>query len=45
MELAIATHTAPGDWWHESDETIATAILLLETAAAAHTERGRRRGR
>lgn len=30
VALALATHTAPGDWWLEDDATIATALELLE---------------
>jgi hypothetical protein len=30
--LAIATQTAPADWWLEDDATIATALELLEQA-------------
>ena len=33
VELAIATQTAPGDWWGEDDETIATALAVLEEQA------------
>jgi hypothetical protein len=30
VALALATQTAPADWWHEDDATIATAIEILE---------------
>ena len=30
MSLAIATQTAPSQWWNEDDETIATALWILE---------------
>jgi len=30
VSLAIATQTAPRDWWDEDDATIATALQLLE---------------
>lgn len=33
VELAIATQTAPGDWWHEDDATLATAIDILQDRA------------
>lgn len=32
VALALATHTAPAQWWDEDDATIATAIELLEEA-------------
>jgi len=31
VELAIATRTAPADWWDEDDATIATALEVLDT--------------
>jgi hypothetical protein len=34
VELAVATNTAPGDWWDEPDEVLATALDVLEQAAA-----------
>lgn len=34
MSLAIATQTAPADWWDETDSTIATALELLDEAHA-----------
>jgi len=30
VEIAIATHTAPRDWWDEEDEVIATALQILD---------------
>jgi hypothetical protein len=33
VELAIATRTAPRDWWDEDDNTIATALDVLEIQA------------
>lgn len=33
VELAIATQTAPRDWWGESDEVLATALEVLEVIA------------
>jgi len=35
VSLAIATNTAPADWWDEDDATIATAWTLLEERAEA----------
>lgn len=32
VALALATSTAPAQWWDEDDATIATAIELLEEA-------------
>lgn len=29
VQLALATQTAPRDWWDEDDATLATAIELL----------------
>jgi hypothetical protein len=34
VELALASRTAPSAWWRETDETIATAILILRERAA-----------
>jgi hypothetical protein len=33
VELAIATATAPRDWWGEDDATLATALDVLEHRA------------
>jgi len=33
VEIAIATNTAPRDWWDESDEVIATALDVLNERA------------
>ena len=30
VEIAVATQTAPADWWDEPDEVIATALDVLE---------------
>jgi hypothetical protein len=30
VAIALATSTAPRDWWHEDDATLATALDLLE---------------
>ena len=32
MAIALATHTAPADWWDETDDTLATALELLADA-------------
>ena len=29
VEIALATNTAPRDWFDEDDETIATALVVL----------------
>jgi hypothetical protein len=29
VSIAVATSTAPADWWDEDDATIATALELL----------------
>jgi hypothetical protein len=29
VSIAIATQTAPRDWWDEDDATLATALELL----------------
>jgi hypothetical protein len=44
-EIAIATSTAPGQWWDETDETLATVLDLLEGQAAAIRKAGRKHGR
>jgi hypothetical protein len=31
VELAVATSTAPRDWWDEPDEILATALDVLDT--------------
>jgi len=36
VELAVATMTAPRDWWDESDATIATALHVLDEQADRH---------
>lgn len=36
MAIALATQTAPRDWWTEDDATIATAVQLI----AERTEGG-----
>ena len=32
MAVALATHTAPRDWWDESDATLATALEIIAEA-------------
>lgn len=39
VAIALATQTAPADWWGEDDATIATALDLLADAAE-RAERG-----
>jgi hypothetical protein len=34
VELAIATNTAPAAWRHEDEETVYTALEILEEQAA-----------
>jgi len=41
VEIAIATRTAPVDWWGEDDATIATAIDVLTDIAERRRGRGR----
>jgi len=44
IELAIATHTAPRDWWDEDPRTIVTAAAVLKRNAARQAQaRGGRR--
>jgi hypothetical protein len=46
VEVALATQTAPADWWDEPDEVLATAIHLLQEQADRMKQRkGRRRGK
>ncbi len=44
IELAIATNTAPAQWWDEDPRTIVTAAAVLKRNAArqAQSSRGRR---
>lgn len=42
IELAIATHTAPAQWWNEDPRTIVTAAAVLKRNAA-HQNQARRR--
>lgn len=43
MEIAVATQTAPADWWAEPDEVLATALDVLEKQAKEMRKRGRHR--
>jgi hypothetical protein len=43
VELAVATRTAPRDWWDEPDEVLATALDVLEKQAREVKKRGKRR--
>jgi hypothetical protein len=43
VELAVATRTAPSQWWDEDAGTIATAVEILNKQAEK-TKGGRRRG-
>jgi hypothetical protein len=43
VEIAIATQTAPCDWWEESDEVIATALDVLNRHAKQVKQANRRR--
>jgi hypothetical protein len=46
VELAMATRTAPADWWDESDEVLATALDVLDRQAQqVKTAKGGRRGK
>jgi len=42
VEIAIATQTAPRDWWDEPDEVIATALDVLEKQATRIKKASRR---
>lgn len=44
IELALATNTAPRDWWYEPPEVIATAAALLNARARQARQTGRRGG-
>lgn len=44
IELAIATGTAPCDWWDEDPRTITTAAAVLKRNATRQNQaQGRRR--
>jgi hypothetical protein len=45
VELAVATRTAPADWWDEPDEVLATALDVLEQNANRMKEAGGRRAK
>lgn len=40
VQIALATQTAPADWWGEDDSTLATALDVL---AEIHARRKGRR--
>jgi hypothetical protein len=42
-EIAVATHTHPGPWWDESEETILTVLEIFEEQAAAAAKAKRKR--
>src|SRR5262245_32673126 len=44
VEIAIATNTAPADWYDEDDRTIATVLDVMQIQAA-DMERRTRRGK
>jgi hypothetical protein len=44
VEVALATRTAPRDWWDEDDETLATALELLQEQADAVRKAAHHRG-
>jgi len=33
VEIAVATSTAPAQWWGEDDATLATVVAVLEEQA------------
>ncbi len=33
VEIAVATQTAPADWWDEDDATLATVLDVLDEHA------------
>jgi hypothetical protein len=33
VEIAVATQTAPSQWWEETDEVLATVLDVLEKQA------------
>jgi hypothetical protein len=43
IELALATDTAPRDWWDEDPRTIATAAAILKRRAAQQRQANRAR--
>jgi hypothetical protein len=40
VEIAVATQTAPADWWDESDEVLATVLDVLEAAHRKSKRKG-----
>jgi hypothetical protein len=44
VEIAVATQTAPADWWNEPDEVLATVLAVLEkNSREVKKRRGRNR--
>lgn len=41
VEIAIATNTAPADWWGESDAVLATALDVLDELSREVKRHGR----
>ena len=41
VEIAVATQTAPRDWWEEPDEVLATTLDVLAKNAAEVKRRGK----
>ena len=39
VSIALATRTAPADWWGEDDSTLATALELLDLMYAKRRRR------
>lgn len=42
VELAVATNTAPSDWWDEDPAVVMTAVAVLEANAEQVRKAGRR---
>ena len=42
-EVALATQTAPSQWWEEDSATLATVLQLLEEQTKAVKKAGRQR--
>jgi len=41
VEIAVATQTAPRDWWDETDEVLATVLEVLDIQAREVKRRGK----
>jgi hypothetical protein len=41
VEIAVATQTAPADWWDEPDEVLATVLDVLDRQAREVKRRGK----